>query len=176
MYTFILFLHNPSAYYKRSFCTRLYLNFSAYLTFYLSPTFHTQIWSKPFYSSSILAMEIIESLGNILFKVGLFVLVQTLVYLILTQSSNVFSKTPRSFSFKPARSVSIRRMAAALADMPAGGELSPTVNNGRTLTREKSNLQGYEWIFLSEFCIRIDAKLLLVIHIFLFSFMIFGVF
>ncbi|KAL3537281.1 hypothetical protein ACH5RR_000647 [Cinchona calisaya] len=89
-------------------------------------------------------MEIIDNLGDILFKVGLFVLVQALVYLILSQSSNVFSKTQRSFSFKPARSVSIRRMAAALADMPAGGELSPTVNDGRSLTREKSTLQSYD--------------------------------
>ena len=32
----------------------------------------------------------------------------------------------KSFSFKPARSVSIRRMFAAIADMPPGGEQSPS--------------------------------------------------
>ncbi|XP_027108995.1 uncharacterized protein LOC113759433 [Coffea eugenioides] len=88
-------------------------------------------------------MEIVENLGDVLFKVGLFVLVQALVYLILSQSSNVFSNTQRSFSFKPARSISIRRMAAALADIPAGGESSPTANYGRSLTRQKSTLQEY---------------------------------
>uniref|UniRef100_A0A0A0LD48 Uncharacterized protein n=1 Tax=Cucumis sativus TaxID=3659 RepID=A0A0A0LD48_CUCSA len=32
----------------------------------------------------------------------------------------------RSLSFKPARSVSIRRFLAALSDLPPGGELSPS--------------------------------------------------
>ncbi|KAH6756031.1 transmembrane protein [Perilla frutescens var. hirtella] len=72
-------------------------------------------------------MEIIESsLGSMLVKVALFILVQGLVYLILSQSSNVFSKTPRSHSFKTARTLSIRRWAAALADVPAGSESSPS--------------------------------------------------
>ncbi|CAI9103243.1 OLC1v1001694C2 [Oldenlandia corymbosa var. corymbosa] len=88
---------------------------------------------------------ILDNFGGILFKVGLFVLVQALVYLILSQSSSVFSKTQRSFSFKPARSISIRRMAAALADMPAGGEPSPTTESpGRYFAREKSTLQRFE--------------------------------
>ncbi|XP_070038343.1 uncharacterized protein [Nicotiana tomentosiformis] len=64
--------------------------------------------------------------SSMLIKVVLFVLVQALVYLILSKSSNIFSKTKRSYSFRTARSVSIRRMAAALADLPAGGEPSPT--------------------------------------------------
>ncbi|GFP93142.1 hypothetical protein PHJA_001458500 [Phtheirospermum japonicum] len=59
-------------------------------------------------------------------KVGLFIIVQGLVYLILSKSSNVFSKTPRSHSFKTVRSLSIRRWAAALGDIPAGGEPSPS--------------------------------------------------
>ncbi|KAL3622393.1 hypothetical protein CASFOL_033804 [Castilleja foliolosa] len=63
---------------------------------------------------------------EMLWKIGLFVIVQALVYLVLSQSSNVFSKTPRSHSFKTTRSLSIRRWAAALADIPAGGELSPS--------------------------------------------------
>ncbi|KAL3815023.1 hypothetical protein ACJIZ3_016291 [Penstemon smallii] len=67
-----------------------------------------------------------SSFESILLKVVLFILVQALVYLILSQSSNVFSKTPRSHSFKTARTVSISRWAAALADIPAGGESSPS--------------------------------------------------
>ncbi|KAF3617008.1 hypothetical protein CQW23_02510 [Capsicum baccatum] len=78
-------------------------------------------------------MELFDE--NVLIKVGLFALVQALVYLILSKSSNVFSKTQRSYSFKTARSVSIRRMAAALADLPAGGEPSPT---SKDLTSSKS--------------------------------------
>lgn len=66
-------------------------------------------------------------LGDVLVKIALFVLVQALVYLILSNSSNLFSNSPaRSPSFRSARSVSVRRFLAALSDMPAGGELSPT--------------------------------------------------
>ncbi|KAI8545694.1 hypothetical protein RHMOL_Rhmol07G0059300 [Rhododendron molle] len=72
-------------------------------------------------------MEIETGLGDALFKVALFVLVQALVYLILSKSSDIFSKNPvRSASFKPARSVSVRRIIATLADMPSGGEASPS--------------------------------------------------
>ncbi|KAM0054461.1 hypothetical protein Hdeb2414_s0006g00195121 [Helianthus debilis subsp. tardiflorus] len=49
------------------------------------------------------------------------------LYFILSNSSDLFSKTKkmsRSFSFKPARSVSIRRIFAASPDMPPGGEAS----------------------------------------------------
>ncbi|KAJ1701490.1 hypothetical protein LUZ63_001269 [Rhynchospora breviuscula] len=59
-------------------------------------------------------------------KVGLFVLVQALVYLILSKSSDVFSKTKRSFSFRQPSSIRMRRMEAFLSDMPPGGEPSPT--------------------------------------------------
>ncbi|CAL8113362.1 unnamed protein product [Prunus armeniaca] len=78
-------------------------------------------------------MMIMESsVADVLVKVALFILVQGLVYLILSNSSNIFSKTTRrSHSFKPARSVSIRRMLAVLADLPAGGELSPSSNYSR---------------------------------------------
>ncbi|KAK2975612.1 hypothetical protein RJ640_023544 [Escallonia rubra] len=64
---------------------------------------------------------------DILLKVALFVLVQALVYLILSNSSDVFSssKIQKSLSFRLARSVSIRRMLAAISDMPEGGEASP---------------------------------------------------
>ncbi|KZV47221.1 hypothetical protein F511_07644 [Dorcoceras hygrometricum] len=65
-------------------------------------------------------------IGSILLKVALFIIVQALVFFILSKSSNVFSKTQRTHSFKTARSLSIRRWAAALADIPAGSELSPS--------------------------------------------------
>ncbi|GAU50554.1 hypothetical protein TSUD_281280 [Trifolium subterraneum] len=68
-----------------------------------------------------------SSLGDMLVKVAMFFLVQALVYLILSNSSNIFSKDiKRSSSFKPARSVSIRRMLAYLSDFPPEGEPSPT--------------------------------------------------
>ncbi|XP_074325555.1 uncharacterized protein LOC141663663 [Apium graveolens] len=74
-------------------------------------------------------------LGDVLVKIALFVLVQALVYLILSNSSNLFSNSPRrSPSFRPARSVSIRRFLAALSDMPAGGELSPTTPKNQELS------------------------------------------
>ncbi|KAK9283130.1 hypothetical protein L1049_011361 [Liquidambar formosana] len=66
--------------------------------------------------------------GDMMLKVGVFVVVQALVYLILSKSSNIFSKTKMRpvDSFKTARSVSIRRMLAALSDLPPGGEPSPS--------------------------------------------------
>lgn len=72
---------------------------------------------------------------NMLMKVGLFVLVQGLVYLILSKSSNIFSKTQRSYSFKTVRSLSIRRIAAVLADLPVGGEPSPSSFNDLTSSK-----------------------------------------
>lgn len=72
-------------------------------------------------------LESVSSGEDILIKGTMFVLVQALVYLILSNSSNVFSnnKMLRSLSFKPARSVSIRSMFAAISDMPPGDESSP---------------------------------------------------
>ncbi|KAI4333211.1 hypothetical protein L6164_018048 [Bauhinia variegata] len=83
-------------------------------------------------------MEI--SLGDMLLKVCLFFLVQALVYLILSNSSNVFSKNiKRSHSFKPARSVSIRRFLAVLSDMPQEGEMpSPAAKSPNSSTLENS--------------------------------------
>ncbi|XP_038985349.1 uncharacterized protein LOC120111668 [Phoenix dactylifera] len=67
-----------------------------------------------------------EEWSDYLVKVGLFILVQVLVYLILASSSNVFSNTKmRSFSFQSTRSLSLRRMIASLRDLPAGVEPSP---------------------------------------------------
>ncbi|CAL0326314.1 unnamed protein product [Lupinus luteus] len=66
-------------------------------------------------------------LSDMLIKVAMFILVQGLVYLILSNSSNIFSKNmKRSNSFKPARSVSIRRMLAFISDLPSEGEPSPS--------------------------------------------------
>ncbi|KOM42823.1 hypothetical protein LR48_Vigan05g042700 [Vigna angularis] len=68
-----------------------------------------------------------SSLADMLMKVGVFILVQALVYLILSNSSNIFSKNiKRSHSFRPARSVSIRRMLALISDFPPEGEPSPS--------------------------------------------------
>ena len=68
-----------------------------------------------------------------LIKVGVFVLVQALVYLILSQSSAVFSRT-KSLGLRPARSLSLsaRRMLELLSDLPIAGEPSPVAANGRT--------------------------------------------
>ncbi|GLT82366.1 hypothetical protein SLE2022_007490 [Rubroshorea leprosula] len=71
---------------------------------------------------------------DVLMKIVLFVVVQALVYLILSKSSNIFSddKKMRSLSFKPARSVSIRRMLAAISDLPQGSEPSPMASAARS--------------------------------------------
>ncbi|KAE9584933.1 hypothetical protein Lal_00024201 [Lupinus albus] len=67
-----------------------------------------------------------SNLSDMLIKVAMFILVQALVYLILYNSSNIFSKNiKRSNSFKPARSLSIRRMLSFISDFPSEGEPSP---------------------------------------------------
>uniref|UniRef100_A0A0D9XEA3 Uncharacterized protein n=1 Tax=Leersia perrieri TaxID=77586 RepID=A0A0D9XEA3_9ORYZ len=77
-------------------------------------------------------MEAALSSHEALVKVGVFVLVQALVYLILAQSSAVFSRTKSQIGLRPARSISVRRMLAALSDMPAGGEPSPVAAGRRS--------------------------------------------
>ncbi|XP_047046465.1 uncharacterized protein LOC124651409 [Lolium rigidum] len=64
-----------------------------------------------------------------LLKVGLFVLVQALVYLILAQSSSVFSTT-KTLGLRPSTSLCAHRMVALLSDLPLGGEPSPRVLSG----------------------------------------------
>ncbi|CAL9235179.1 unnamed protein product [Arabidopsis halleri] len=70
-------------------------------------------------------------LGTMLMKVALFALVQGLVYLILSKSSKVFSRSNslrKAYSFRPMRSVSIRRILATLQDIPAGDDMSTSSN------------------------------------------------
>ncbi|CAM0913313.1 unnamed protein product [Alopecurus aequalis] len=63
-------------------------------------------------------------LGDALAKVAVFAVVQGLVYLILRKSSDVFSTAgagaARSRSFRPMRSMSVRRVLAAFSDVPFG--------------------------------------------------------
>lgn len=68
------------------------------------------------------AAPISPELGDALAKVAVFALVQALVYLILRKSSDVFStaRTTRSLSFRPMRSMSVRRVLAAFSDVPVG--------------------------------------------------------
>ncbi|KAK7334831.1 hypothetical protein VNO80_26597 [Phaseolus coccineus] len=80
-----------------------------------------------------------SSLGDMLMKVAVFVLVQALVYLILSNSSNIFSKNiKRSNSFRPARSVSIRRMLALISDFPSEGEPSPSPKAPKSPSLQKA--------------------------------------
>ncbi|KAI9116474.1 hypothetical protein K1719_012641 [Acacia pycnantha] len=85
-------------------------------------------------------MEFLMSLGDVLVKVGLFFLVQALVYLILSNSSNIFSKrsVSRSNTFRTARSVSIRRILAVLSDQPAEHSPSPKSPPSPALQNYKS--------------------------------------
>lgn len=67
-------------------------------------------------------LSLSPELRDALVKVAVFVLVQGLVYLILRSSSDVFSKDGRlrSLSFRPMRSMSVRRVLAPLSDVPVG--------------------------------------------------------
>lgn len=81
-----------------------------------------------------------SSLGDMLIKVVVFILVQALVYLILSNSSNVFNKNmKKSNSFRPARSVSIRRMLALISDFPPEEEPSPSPKGAKTTSLHQSD-------------------------------------
>jgi formate--tetrahydrofolate ligase len=77
-------------------------------------------------------MSQMASQHGALLKVGLFVLVQALVYLILAQSSSVFSST-KTLGLRPSRSLSAHRMVALLSDLPLGWEPSPLAVSGEPL-------------------------------------------
>ncbi|GKV45935.1 hypothetical protein SLE2022_357500 [Rubroshorea leprosula] len=78
-------------------------------------------------------MNLDMSFGDVLVKVAMFLVVQALVYLILSKSSSIFSNNnKRSLSFKPARSVSIRRILASISDLPQGSEPSPSASGARS--------------------------------------------
>ncbi|KAF8395928.1 hypothetical protein HHK36_019883 [Tetracentron sinense] len=84
--------------------------------------------------------------GNMLVKVVMFVIVQALVYFILSNSSDIFSKTKmRSLSFKTARSVSVGRILASISDSPSGGEPSPklSLRGSQSPTDESSGIHSY---------------------------------
>ncbi|EAZ00090.1 hypothetical protein OsI_22095 [Oryza sativa Indica Group] len=72
------------------------------------------------------AASMSPELAAALAKVAVFAVVQALVYLILRKSSGVFSPDrtaaagSRSLSFRPMRSMSVRRFLAALSDVPVG--------------------------------------------------------
>ena len=70
-------------------------------------------------------------LGDALAKVAVFTLVQALVYLILRKSSDVFApgRTARSLSFRPMRSMSVRRVLAAFSDAEAGAPAPSALDN-----------------------------------------------
>uniref|UniRef100_A0A0D9VLP1 Uncharacterized protein n=1 Tax=Leersia perrieri TaxID=77586 RepID=A0A0D9VLP1_9ORYZ len=86
-------------------------------------------------TSMIFSPEIRDALT----KVAVFVLVQGLVYLILRNSSSVFSKDSkliRSMSFRSMRSMSVRRLLAPLSDVPVGtDEPSPSASPSPSLSR-----------------------------------------
>ncbi|KAJ8479260.1 hypothetical protein OPV22_022987 [Ensete ventricosum] len=100
-----------------------------------------------------------DGVSDVLMKVVVFAVVQALVYLILTKSSNVFSANQklRSLSFRPARSVSVRRLLALLSDMPPGGETSPS-SSSRSLADDSSwtdrkDYKATVWRLFYYFCI-----------------------
>nr|CAD1827154.1 unnamed protein product [Ananas comosus var. bracteatus] len=75
--------------------------------------------------------------GDVLTKVGVFVLVQALVYLILTKSSNIFSSCSSSSSFSVLRSLSFRpsgcRASAACSPRSPTFPQAPTIPPRQTL-------------------------------------------
>uniref|UniRef100_A0A8R7UG58 Uncharacterized protein n=1 Tax=Triticum urartu TaxID=4572 RepID=A0A8R7UG58_TRIUA len=76
-------------------------------------------------------LEMVSQHGALL-KVGLFVLVQALVYLILAQSSSVFSIT-KTLGLPSTRALSARRMVALLSDLPLA--LAPRRHHGAVVAR-----------------------------------------
>jgi len=88
-------------------------------------------------------LSLSPELRDALAKVAVFVLVQGLVYLILLSSSDVFSKDGgrlRSLSFRPMRSMSVRRVLAPLSDVPVGtDEASPSPSSSMSPAASSSH-------------------------------------
>uniref|UniRef100_K3Z0P5 Uncharacterized protein n=3 Tax=Setaria TaxID=4554 RepID=K3Z0P5_SETIT len=85
-------------------------------------------------------LSLSPELRDALVKVAVFVFVQGLVYLILRSSSDVFSKDGRlrSLSFRPMRSMSVRRVLAPLSDVPVGTDepsTSPSLSSAASRRR-----------------------------------------
>jgi hypothetical protein len=87
------------------------------------------------------AFMLSPELRDVLAKVAVFVLVQGLVYLILSKSSSIFSKdkTLRSPSFRPMRSMSVRRVLAPLSDVPVGTDESGSAPSPSDYSRSWSS-------------------------------------
>ncbi|KAL0924623.1 hypothetical protein M5K25_005468 [Dendrobium thyrsiflorum] len=80
-------------------------------------------------------LSFLSSSPEFLKKVILFAAVQVLVYLILPKSSAVFGKTGEKTTggFAPSRSLSVRRVLAAVSNFSASGELQlPSPNPSYT--------------------------------------------
>jgi hypothetical protein len=85
-------------------------------------------------------LSLSPELRDALAKVAVFVIVQALVYLILRSSSNVLSKDSslRSLSFRPMRSMSVRRILAPLSDVPVADEPSTSPTLSSAASRRKA--------------------------------------
>jgi hypothetical protein len=83
-------------------------------------------------------------LRDLLAKVAVFLLVQGLVYLILSKSSDVFSKDKilRSLSFQTMRSMSVRRVLAPLSDVPVGTDEPGSAPSPSYFSRSWSSRRG----------------------------------
>jgi hypothetical protein len=83
-------------------------------------------------------------LRDLLAKVAVFLLVQGLVYLILSKSSDVFSKDKilRSLSFRTMRSMSVRRVLAPLSDVPVGTDEPGSAPSPSYFSRSWSSRRG----------------------------------
>jgi hypothetical protein len=87
------------------------------------------------------ALVLSPELRDVLAKVAVFLLVQGLVYLILRESSDVFSKdkTLRALSFRPMRSMSVWRVLAPLSDVPVGTDELGSAPSPSYLSRSLSS-------------------------------------
>ncbi|KAL5995427.1 hypothetical protein ACLOJK_025488 [Asimina triloba] len=77
---------------------------------------------------------------GMLIKMGIFIMVQALVYLILSGSSNLFSEKPRLGPRRVTRLASMRRILAVLSDFPVGTESSPTSDYLRSRSGKISSI------------------------------------
>ncbi|PKU78168.1 hypothetical protein MA16_Dca012288 [Dendrobium catenatum] len=69
-------------------------------------------------------ISVFSASPGFLMKMAMFAVIQVLVYLILSNSSAIFSANDGSHSLRSSRSASIRRLLAGVSDLPSRGELT----------------------------------------------------
>ncbi|XP_028551329.1 uncharacterized protein LOC114579814 isoform X2 [Dendrobium catenatum] len=111
-------------------------------------------------------ISVFSASPGFLMKMAMFAVIQVLVYLILSNSSAIFSANDGSHSLRSSRSASIRRLLAGVSDLPSRGELtcntfpSSSACAAAVSGQQTSRLSIHKGIMITNQMIKISSGLL----------------